>query len=47
MYTENDGVRFYLNLDPELQKVSPVGLDKYRISEWAGFQVWKFLHPQG
>ena len=20
---------------------------KYRISEWAGFQVWKFLHPQG
>jgi fibulin 1/2 len=26
-----------------------VNLDgkKYRISEWAGFQVWKFLHPQG
>ena len=20
---------------------------EYRISEWAGFQVWKFLHPQG
>ena len=20
---------------------------KYRISEWAVFQVWKFLHPQG
>ena len=21
--------------------------NKYRISEWAGFQVWKFLQPQG
>ena len=21
-------------------------LKKYRISEWAGFQVWKFLHPK-
>ena len=21
--------------------------NKYRISEWAVFQVWKFLHPQG
>ena len=20
---------------------------KYRISEWAGFQVWKFFHPKG
>ena len=22
-------------------------VNKYRISKWAEFQVWKFLHPKG
>ena len=28
-------------------KMPPSIFYAYRISEWAGFRVWKFLHPQG
>ena len=34
-------------LNTKRWKFSILRNDKYRISEWAGFQVWKFLHPKG
>ena len=39
--------KYHLVITPVKNERLTTKKKQYRISEWAGFQVWKFLHPKG